>query len=192
MLTLEDAVARIWDITKPETPLDLSDMSRAAVVLAVAAMDSYFTDVFVERLVLFIKKKGPTKDLVKLLGEAGLDTECALTLIVMKAPFRKIRRLVESHLDKMTTQKLDVIDKLFAIYGLHDFTLNAAKLSKKGERLLRSVQKLVHRRHLIAHEGDLNSQGKPRVADSAEFNRRIRALVLFVSKSDELLHNQLK
>jgi len=46
-------------------------MARAAVVLAVAAMDSYFTDVFVERLVPFIRKKGTTKDLVALLERLG-------------------------------------------------------------------------------------------------------------------------
>lgn len=191
MLTLQSAVAKIWQITKPETPLDLSDMGRTAVVLAVAAMDSYFTDVFVERLVPFIKKKGPTKDLAKLLSEAGLDTECALQLIVLRSPFRKIRRLVEAHLDKMTTQKFEIIDKLFAIYGFKDFTSNVAKYSKKGDRLLISIRKLVQRRHMIAHEGDVNSHGQPRGADPIEFERRIKVLVLFVSKSDELLYNQL-
>lgn len=192
MLTLQDAVDQIWQVTKPGTPLDLSDMGRAAVVLAVAAMDAYFTDVFVERLVPFIKRRGATRDLVKLLGEAGLDTECALQLIVLKSPFRKIRRLVEDHLDKMTTQKFEIIDKLFAIYGLKDFTTNVASYSRKGDRLLMSIRKLVQRRHMIAHEGDVNSHGQPRDANPVEFQRRIRALVLFVAKSDELLHKQLK
>ncbi|MEX2173191.1 MAG: HEPN domain-containing protein [Pirellulaceae bacterium] len=192
ILTLQSAVANIWQVTTPETTLDLSDMGRAAVVLAVAAMDSYFTDVFVERLVPFIKKKGATKDLVKLLGEAGLDTECALQLIVLKSPFRKIRRLVESHLDKMTTQKFEVIDKLFGIYHFKDFTSSIAKYSKKGDRLLISIRKLVQRRHMIVHEGDVNSHGQPREADPAEFQRRIGALILFVSKADELLHKQLR
>lgn len=192
MLTLQDAVGKLWVIAKPGTPLDLSDMGRAAVVLAVAAMDSYFTDVFVERLVPFIKRKGPTRDLVRLLSEAGLNTECALQLIVAKSPFRKIRRLVESHLEKTTTQKFEVIDKLFLIYGFKDFSDHVAQYSKKGDRLLISVKKLVHRRHMIAHEGDVNAHGQPRVADPDEFRRRIRAIVHYIAKADEILQNQLK
>jgi hypothetical protein len=191
LLTIQEAVSQIWKATKPDDPQDLTDISRGAVVLAVAAMDSYFTDIFVERMIPFIKRKGPTKDLAKLLGDAGLDAEFALQLIAVKVPFRKIKRLVETHLDRMTTQKMDVIDKLFAVYGIKDFTKNVANHSKKGDRLLIAVNKLVQRRHLIAHEGDLNSHSQPRSADVVEFRRRMKAVVLFVSNADELLHKQM-
>jgi hypothetical protein len=166
-------------------------MSRASVVLAVAAMDSYFTDVFVERLVHFIKRKGATKQLVTLLYESGIDTECALKLIVMKSPFRKITKMVESHLSLVTTQKTDAIDRLFVIYGIKDFCANVARFSKRGPRLLASIRKLVARRHQIVHEGDLNSHGRANKADPKEFQRRIHDVVLLVSKADELLNNQL-
>lgn len=166
-------------------------MGRASVVLAVAAMDSYFTDVFVERLVPFIKRKGATKRLVELLHDAGVDTECALQLIVMKSPFRKITKMVEVHLSLVTTQKSDAIDRLFLGYGLKDFCGNVARFSKKGLRLLSSIQTLVNRRHRIVHEGDLNSHGRPNRTDPKEFVRRIHDVVLFVSKADEILNNQL-
>lgn len=191
MLTLQDATTQILTVTKPEMPIDLSDMSRASVVLAVAAMDSYFTDVFVERLVRFIRRKGATKPLVTFLSDAGLDTECALKLIVMKRPFRRIRGIVESHLEVVTTQKTEVIDKLFAIYGFKNFCEHVTRYSRKGNRLLQTIRKLVLRRHKIAHEGDLNLHGQPTPADPKEFRRRIKAVVLFVSKADELLHKQL-
>ena len=191
MLTLQAATTQILTVTKPDVPIDLSDMSRASVVLAVAAMDSYFTDVFVERLVPFIKRKGATKLLVTFLSDAGLDTECALQLIVMKRPFRRIRRIVESHLEAVTTQKTEAIDRLFAIYSFKNFCEHVARYSQKGERLLLTIRKLVLRRHKIAHEGDLNSHGQPNLADPIEIQRRINAVVLFVSKADELLHKQL-
>ena len=57
---------------------DYSDMTRSAVVLAVAAMDSYFTDVFVERLIVYIKSHKPNTKLVELLSKAGVNTNCTL------------------------------------------------------------------------------------------------------------------
>lgn len=191
LLTLQAATVKIWHLAQPEQVIDLSDMSRASAVLAVAAMDSYFTDVFVERLVHFIKLKGATKQLVALLHEAGIDTECALQLIVMKSPFRKITKMVESHLSLVTTQKTEAIDKLFLVYSIKDFCANVAGFSKKGPPLLASIRMLVSRRHRIVHEGDLNSHGRANKADPKEFQRRIHDLVLFVSKADELLNNQL-
>jgi hypothetical protein len=191
MMTLQKATNDIWAIAKPGEQLDLSDMGRASVVLAVAAMDSYFTSIFLERLVPFIKRKGPTKDLVAYLHEAGLDTAFALKLIVSKSPFRRIRRLVETRLETFTTQKFDVINKLFEIYGMKDFCKNVAGYSGKNDRLLVSIRKLVLRRHKIVHEGDLNSHGTPATADRKEFERRIHDIILFVSKADELLHKQL-
>lgn len=191
MLTMQEATTQVLAVTKPGPSMDLSDMSRVSVVLAVAAMDSYFTDIFVERLVPFIRRRGTTKQLVAFLHEAGLDTECALHLLTMKRPFRRIRRMVEAHLASITTQKTGVIDELFAIYGLKHFCNHVARFSGKGDRLLLSIKKLVLRRHKIVHDGDLNSHGQPLSTNPDEFIRRIRALVLFVSKADELLHKQL-
>ena len=60
LIAVQQPVEKIMGLKPEQPPIDLSDMTRAAVVLAVAAMDSYFTDVFAERLVPYLKKKGTT------------------------------------------------------------------------------------------------------------------------------------
>lgn len=66
----------------------------------------------------FLKRRRATDDLTALLFEAGLDTKAALEMLTMQRPYRRIRTLVESYLSKYTTQKQEVIDKLFLVYGV--------------------------------------------------------------------------
>jgi hypothetical protein len=190
LIALQSPVEKIMALAPTTPKLDLSDMTRAAVVLAVAAMDAYFTDVFAERFVPFLKKKGATKTMVKLLEAAGLHTECALELIVMARPYRRIRTLVETYHEHVTTQKHAVIDELFLAYNLKDFSANVEKL-KRRRTLLKSLATLVLRRHSIAHEGDLNAHGRVRTIDPANTKTRIQDVITFVSGADELLQRQL-
>jgi hypothetical protein len=73
---------------------NLSDLLRAALVLAVSGMDAYFTNKFADLLVPYIKKYNPSKNLVELLSNAGLDTEQALYLIQMSRPTRRLRTII--------------------------------------------------------------------------------------------------
>ncbi len=43
---------------------DYDDLGRASIVLAVAAMDSYFTEAFIEKLVPYLMANRPSKRLV--------------------------------------------------------------------------------------------------------------------------------
>lgn len=190
LIALQAPVERIMALAPTTPPIDLSDMTRAAVVLAVAAMDAYFTDVFAERFVPFLKKKGATKAMVQLLEDAGLNTECALELLAMDRPYRRIRKLVEAYHQHITTQRHTVIDELFLAYGLKDFSSNVEKL-KRRKTLLKSLTTLVQRRHCIAHEGDLNAHSRVRAIDPAKTKTRIEDLIAFVSGADELLQRQL-
>ena len=132
---------------------------RGAVVLAVAALDAYVTDVFAEKLVAYLKKYKPDNSLVELLAEAGLDTREALNLITMERPYRRIRTLVQSYYNTYTTQKFDVIDEIFLPFRIKDITKNAEAKTKR-KILKKSVGTLVQRRHEIAHSGDYNGHGR--------------------------------
>lgn len=191
LLTTERLVERLIE-SLPESPGELSttDMARAAVVLSVAAMDSYFTDVFTERLVLFIKLKGTNQKLTELLAEAGLDTKAALQLFQTDRPWRRIRTLVANHLEKRTTQRFATIDDLFLGYGIKGLCSHAERFAKR-KTLLRSVQKLVERRHKIVHEGDMNAHRKLNDIDSTKIKTRIADVVKFVSACDEILQRQV-
>jgi len=190
LVTLQVPVEKIMAMQPGQQGLHLSDMSRAAIVLAVAAMDSYFTNVFAEWFVPFLKKKGPTSELVAFLEKAGLNTECALRLLAMKRPYRRIRTLIETYLELRTTQKVAVIDELFLVYGIKDFSYHVQRLRRR-KKLTAAIGNLVKRRNKIAHEGDVNSHGRVVPVDPEQTKRRLQSVLTYVSGADELLHKRV-
>ena len=159
------------------------DLIRASVVLSVAALDAYITDVFSEKLVPYLKKYSPDDLLVNILRDAGLDTYEALNLIKMDRPYRRVRTLVNAYYKKFTTQRFEVIDKLFLAFRLKDIS-DRAQSKARRRTLKRSVAILIERRHKIAHDGDYNSHGRLNKIDLNETKRRIDDIKLFVKCID--------
>ena len=177
--------ARSKGMSLPATIEEVCDLSRAAIVLAVSGMDAYFTSKFTELLVPFLKKKGPTPDLVTFLAKAGLNTTAALEMLTMDRPYRRIRTLVEAHLDRVTTQQVSVIDELFQAYGIKGFTKHANAMTKR-KSLLPRIGKLVARRHEIVHDSDLNRHGRMQPVDAKVLTRQLADLSLFIHACDHL------
>ncbi len=169
---------------------DVADLLRSTLVLAVAAMDSYFTARFAELLVPFLKKHGPTEGLVKLLAGAGLDTREALKMIEMDRPYRRIRTLMDSHFDRYTTQRAGVIDGLFLAYDIKNFSNNTQRLVHRTN-LVRRIDLMVKRRHAIVHEGDLNAHGRLCEIDGDKVSRQISDLRLFVESAHNLTERRV-
>lgn len=166
------------------------DIVRGAVVLAVAALDAYVTDVFVEKLATYLKRHRPGDQLIELLYKAGLDTREALHLLTNQRPYRRIRNLVRTYYATYTTQKFNVIDSVFKVYGLKTLTANAAQKTGKAHVLTR-VEKLVERRHEIAHAGDYNQHNRIRDIDPANVTQWLTALEDLVEAMDEILCNRI-
>ncbi|EGQ7692055.1 hypothetical protein D0810_18840 [Vibrio cholerae] len=168
----------------------VQDSIRASIVIAVSAMDAYFTKKFEEVLVVVLKKGGPKKDLVLRLEKAGLDTRECLLLLNMQRPYRRIRAMVEAYFEKFVTQKFDVIDELYVGFSLKNLSSNAAK--KTGyATCLSSIGKLVEKRHQIAHEGDMNKHGKIRKINPQEVQKRFAMLRRFVRAADEIIESKV-
>jgi hypothetical protein len=167
------------------------DILRASVVLGVAAMDAFFTRRFCELLVPFLKKNGPNERLIALLSKAGLGAQAALEMAVMDRPFRRIRSLVETYLSDYTAQRFAAIDELFLTLGLRDISKHSAGKAGRAT-LLRSVEKLVERRHCIVHEGDLNRHGRLTAIDGRTILKRLRDTTLFVQHADALITTAVK
>ncbi|MNJ30253.1 hypothetical protein D3C77_248490 [compost metagenome] len=162
------------------------DIVRGAVVLAVAALDAYVTDVFVEKLATYLKKHRPGDQLIELLFKAGLNTREALHLLTNKRPYSRIRNLVRTHYATHTTQKFHVIDSVFKVYGLKDLTKSAAGKTGKAHVLSR-VESLVERRHEIAHAGDYNQHNRIQDIDPNRVKQWLTALEDLVKAMDEIL-----
>ena len=180
------------DLPESAKTLDtFDDMGRSAVVLAVSAMDQYFTRRFAELLVPFLKKHGATDDLVEFLEGAGFNTREALLAIGMSRPYRRIRTLVEAKFETYTTQKISVIDGLFVSIGLKDLCLRSQQKSGRA-KLLVSIEDLVKRRHSIAHGGDLNKHGKLQPIDFTKLTKKLKDLRKFIECAEFIIEQRLK
>ena len=166
-------------------------MGRAAVVIAVAAFDDYHTRRFSEALVPCLKKKGPTDELVELLGKAGVTLKDALELLSMERPHRRIRKHIDSYLSDLTTQRFISIDSLFGALGLRDFSSHVERKAGR-KRMRRSIEKLVLRRHDIVHSGDLSQNGKLQELNPDDALMRMRLMREFVTHADQIIYNCVK
>ncbi|PWB37354.1 hypothetical protein DCO47_04610 [Pseudomonas sp. NDM] len=181
--TLVSAYTTLHALNGNEAP---KDIVRGAVVLAVAALDAYVTDVFVEKLATYLKKHRPGELLIDLLFAAGLDTKEALSLLTNKRPYSRIRNLVRTYYATYTTQKFHVIDSVFKVYGLKNLTKNAAQKTAKAHVLSR-VEDLIDRRHEIAHAGDYNKHNRIQDIDHARVKVWLTALEDLVKAMDEII-----
>ena len=167
----------------PATVEEQCDLLRAAVVLAVSGMDSYFTEKFASMLVPYLKKKGPNQYLINLLNKAGLDTKAAQEIISLDRPYRRVRGIADSYLSRYTTQQIIAIDRLFMAYGIKNFAEHAANRTRR-KTLLGKVKRLVLRRHEIVHDADMNSRGALKKIDAEQVWKQIKYLTLFVHSCD--------
>jgi len=173
---------------------DLSDLIRTALVLGVSALDAYFTNKFVEKLVPYLQKKGPTDGIVDIVNKAWFNTKVALEMLPKdrnKRPYRKLRTLVEQYLEKFVTQKFDTIDDLFLSMSLKDLCKNAEKKSKRIN-LCRRIEIAIEWRHKIVHKGDLNDHGNLCTITDKDTEKRLKEIKLFVEKCDEIINSRIK
>lgn len=169
----------------------IAESGRAGIVTVVAAFDRYFTARYAECVTPVLKSEGPSDGLLTLLENAGLDLRGALELLHAKRPHRKIRNLIDSHFEDFTTQRFDVIDRLFLSLGIGAFSLNVQAHANK-KRLIVSIQHLIRRRHVIVHAGDLNRYHKLRSVDPYDTKKRMRNVKLFVRTSDQVIESRMR
>ena len=167
------------------------DIARSAIVLSVAAMDSYFTEVFAETLVPILKKRGVSKGLAKFLEKVGFDTEQALIILTMKHPYRRIRAIVDNYFTRYTTQRFGRIDSLFLAYGFKNFS-NHVQASLGRRNLVSRIEKLVEHRHDIVHDGDTKAGGRLQAVDIDDILKRVSDLFMFVGASDRMILSKLR
>lgn len=180
----------LYNKLKSDCDIVSQDILRGAIVLSVAAFDAYATDCFSEHFVEYIKKNRVDDSLIELLTLAGFDVKFALDLLNADRPYRKIRTLIDRYYSKYTTQKMNVIDDLFRLYHLNCITKCAAKKSGKNpEVLIKSVEKLIGRRHSIVHDGDYNEHSRITAVSESDI-KKIRSLEILVSNMEDIINNK--
>tara|TARA_B110001469_G_C9593467_1_gene294591 strand:- start:50 stop:634 length:585 start_codon:yes stop_codon:yes gene_type:complete len=171
--------------------MHIDDLVRSAVVLSVAAMDLYFTDVFSEHFVSYIKRKKPNESMVKILEKAGLNVEQSLEMFSMKKPYRRIRTLIDAHFSRYVTQNFQKVDDLFVGYRIKSISRSAqTKLDRRN--IVKRIEILIQRRHSIVHRGDLNEHNNVKPIDVKDVLGRIRDMNKFVVASDGIILSKIR
>ncbi|MFP4055525.1 MAG: hypothetical protein ACLF0G_01510 [Candidatus Brocadiia bacterium] len=187
--TLERAetLLALHSATRGRPPKEKEDILRAAVMLAVAAVDSYFHDKILERLTPFLQTRRGSRipgSLIKLLEKHG-GVEKMLEILYADRPHRRIHTIVRRAQAELTFQKPDKIEAALRLLGISDLWYRVATEMKHGaskERVKKRLGQYAWRRDKIAHEADRTTGGKPTpirkpyVTDCISFLRRfIRA-----------------
>lgn len=173
------------------------DYLRFAIVLAVSAFEKYVKDAFLEHLVQFerIPSQNPKQrnEFDSFLQKAGVDHDlwknCYLNRGKCPRPRRIIRNTVQRHLSTISIQKHDSISGLFKYYGLGNILQNA---SAKSDRVLiwKTIEKLISRRHQIAHASDCRAMGRLSEVRVDQVSRQLKALARFVGCMEEIIQNK--
>jgi hypothetical protein len=183
-------IKRHWEIWRQnDDDWDESDddLFRAGIVLSVAAMDSYFTDRFCEALIPYINREGVNKGLKELLSQSGLTITKSIEMFDNKRPKRVLSNMVRRHLSTFVTQNFKTVDNLYKCLGFEKpITLAAQELSKR-KHLLKSINKLVERRHKIVHAGDYNHHGNLNAIEYQRMFRKILEIRVLVGNMEKVL-----
>lgn len=183
---------KLSELLKDVENLDLRDLSRTAIVIAIAAFDSYFTSVFLEKFEPYLKQSQKIpKRMIEFLEKAGLTTEVCLELFKNRYKYRMLRDLLDKSFSRYTIQDFRIVDDLMSAYGFKDFSLNVERsMKKKGTR--ECIIKLIQRRHCIVHEGDIGKNNKPKQISISQTILEIQTAYEFIAHAELIIFNKTK
>ncbi len=185
-----NVLIKLYDEQKQENSTN-NDLARAAIVLSVAAFDGYITDVFVEYFKTFLENTSEISDKTeKKLVDIGITVKIILNSLQTDSVYEQLYAVVRQHYEKVVTQRMEVINNLFTLYGLNNITENSEK--KSGvDMLIKSIEDIVQRRHVIVHKGDYNSSGKINSISEDDIDA-IKKITILVHNMDEIIENRFK
>ena len=177
------------------------DLLRAAVVLAVAGLDKYCKDRFLEFFEQYYKKMWNGRRLGKecdaYLKKAGVTKEYLLSLYQrgeddpLFSPVHEAAKKLKAYLYKSTFQGAESIAELFQCYGLKDIIKNAVDKSQDEEIWL-AVAQLIRRRHQIAHTADYGQKTDVQEIGATQVADWLDALEGLVEGIDLILDSRFK
>ncbi|OBK43444.1 hypothetical protein [Mycobacterium sp. 1081908.1] len=136
------------------TPLDLTDVYRAALVQAVAALDAYVHDVVLDRAVEIVMGVRPGGSNTKVGLHFGAVSDLISAPNTLELQMRS-KVLVNERLSMETFQKPDDIAKAFAMVGIGAIWSSAfGQSGAEPAKIALSV--VVRRRNQIAHRCDMD------------------------------------
>lgn len=177
------------------------DLLRAAVVLAVAALDKYCKDKFLDFFESFYKRALSERQNHECcdayLDMAGIKTADRLALYQDRSvdgtfnPEREIANRLQRYLYRSTFQSIESISELFKCYCLDDIIKHAVNKSDSPD-VWRSVEALIYRRHQIAHTADCGTSDGVYGIDKDSVVGWLESLGELVECVDAIVDNRFK
>ena len=169
--------------TKPEKYL--SDAHRAAIVLAISALDAYVRTYVLEQIRRLLNNRtatlpGKLADQIK----RFLDPDQLLDAARKDDLLDRVEKAFKRDFEKRSFQGVRAIAEGLEFVGVSDVFKEVASLSGENEDNLRKeLERFTQRRHAIAHRGDYDFSQNPtqeQPATKKEANDCIRLVVLIV------------
>jgi len=162
---------RFLDLADNDLPISRAknDLRRMALVMAVAAIDSYMHAVVLRRIADVRRRADLPKALARLevsffeiadLADASIDAQRSHR---RSRPWVQVKASLQRRLLKETFQSYDQVATAFAIAGIDKaWTKIASELGENAPDIKAWLNDLVHRRNQIVHEGDMKRASRPR------------------------------
>jgi hypothetical protein len=149
-------------------PRAKKDLRRMAVVMAVAAIDSYMHAIVLRRVSTVRKEELP-----KILRRVAIpfeelaslaDTSLEARRAKRRArPWVQVKNTLQRCLLQETFQSFDQVGDALAMAGVEKgWSKVAAQLGEPADSIKATLNALVHRRNQIVHEGDVMRASRPR------------------------------
>ncbi len=140
----------------------VGDLYRAALVLAVSAMDAYYHAKVLHYIIAESKKKSASKSLLN----TKITVEDFVRGNTMKRRNAALRSAMERHLSYESFQAPEKIKNALNLIGVEDFwTKVARKMNLQKKEVTRKIEGIVKRRNQVAHEGDVSQSMRARNKD---------------------------
>lgn len=145
-----------------------NDLRRTAVVMAVAAMDSYMHWLVFRRLSDGRREGDLPKSLAKLSVPFSDLASLADALIAARRanrevrPWVQVKSSVQKELLRETFQSFDQVASALALAGIEKgWSRTAEKIGCTANDIKERLNRIVHRRNQIVHEGDITRASRP-------------------------------
>ncbi len=152
--------------SKPEK--FLADLHRAAIVLAISALDSYVRTFVASRIRVILAERTASipaslSDRIKVfLKEDGLLEAARKDDLI-----ERVDKAFRKDFERRTFQGTPAISDALKLVGIEDVFHDVALKAKKNEDTLRKeLDEFTQRRHTIAHRGDYNLDENPPVENT--------------------------
>lgn len=194
---------RFLSLADNALPIDKvkNDLRRMALVMAVAAIDSYM-HALVSRRIADIRRSA---DLPKKLS--GLDISFSdlanladSAIAAQRAekrsrPWVQVKSSLQRRLLKETFQSYDQVAMALSMAGIKEpWKKICAELKEANSDTKKWLDTLVHRRNQIVHEGDLKRASRPRklsfnAISQAEARSQVRRVEVFIGAVETVVNN---